>query len=467
MSSHEADVVIVGGGLAGCALAALLSLSNIRVVVIEKRCDPKTREHASKRSINLTLAARGLRLLQELKVDERVADLSVPLVGRQVHLADRSLPVQTYDLLSGDAIHSISRQALHLLLRDCAINNGATCLFDADCIAIDFQKRAVTYSHCGAIDECKYKILVGADGANSFTRSIMARDYGVTFAKLRSIYGYKEANIKHSNGLRLNRSALHVWPSQAGLIVALPNTNGTFTATIIMRHEGEWSFNRFVTPNSVGELFESQFPDFIELIPRIVDEFIGQPTADIFTVQVDRWLVPGAILIGDSAHAMEPFYGQGMNAALESCLALALALRSTSKRGWDELLAEFEGARRPDIEAMATLSRENRDDLNRQHWDSSLALKRSVETQLQKLFPQYFLPLYAMISFTRLPYAEAVRRHHVQSAIVDELLAGGHIFDVSKARQLIYSRLSVIEAAAHGPSLFMLPSSNHVLSRVS
>jgi kynurenine 3-monooxygenase len=434
------NVVVVGGGLAGLAVSGLLAQSGFAVTVVEAQ-DPERPRIDEPKSINLALSTRGLQTLAALGLRLQVMQYIVPMYGRRMHLAGGADEFHPYDLIGTQAIYSIRRSTLWQLLRRAAETQGVRLQFDRRCAGIDFDERVVELvDRKGQKSRLAYGALIGADGAQSAVRRALVARGEVIDQTTALPHGYKELFIPAAHAVGLDANALHIWPRDDLMLIALPNIDGSFTVTIFLPLEGDRSPRALRTPEALLSLFRREFPDAIALIPNLLTAFSANPLGRLTTVKCDRWSSANAVLlIGDAAHAMAPFYGQGMNCALEDCIIL---MRSVEEFGdhWADVFAAFECERRPDADAIGYLSEANYAEMSRKVAEDDFRLKREIKGALQRYFPQHFIPLYAMVSFSTLPYAEALARGAAQDAIVDRLAPGlkriGDL-DLELARRLL------------------------------
>jgi len=427
---------IIGAGLAGALLATLLAQRGRRVEVFEKRGDPRQRGYEGGRSINLALAERGLHALRAAGTADTVLRQAVMMRGRMVHFADGTQQLQRYGKDDSEVIWSVSRGELNIILIDAAEAAGATLHFDRRLGDVDFDARQATFiddrdatAHTQAFDT-----LLGADGAGSALRAaINARcDLGERFEPLG--HSYKELEIPpgEDGGFRIEPNALHIWPRGAYMCIALPNDERTFTVTLFLPNEalpnalGEAEVPSFATVRSGADaraLFERDFADALPLIPQLERDFMRNPAGLLATLHLDRWHLDGrAVLLGDAAHAMVPFHGQGMNCAFEDCVALADHLDRESDL--PAAFAAFEAERRPNALAIQTMALENYLEMRERVDDADYLLQRALELKLSERHPHRFVPRYAMVTFRRLPYATAFERGRIQRELLVEATRG-------------------------------------------
>jgi len=422
------DFVIVGAGLGGSLMAALLGRAGHRVELLERRPDPRSGAVEAGRSINLAISARGLHALAEVELREEILGLATPLRGRMIHPLKGPLVFQPYGT-RGQAINSISRQALNQSLLRAAENTGKVRLrFQRRCTDVDpAAGHVVTVdSRTGGGEERHAGVIVGADGAYSAVRGELQRRERHDFSQAYLTHGYKELYIPPgAEGLpRLDRHALHIWPRGGFMMMAMANLDGSFTVTLYLAFEGPESFHWLRTPEDVSRFFVRAFPDAISLLPGLGHDFFANPTGTLVTIRNRPWHHDGAVvLLGDAAHAIVPFFGQGANAAFEDCLSLAAALaRHTGDCA--RAFPAYEAERRPNADAIADLAIANFHEMRDKVASPLFRLEKRAEALIHRLFPGWFVPLYTMISFTRIPYAEARDRAARQTRAVQGIAAG-------------------------------------------
>jgi kynurenine 3-monooxygenase len=421
------DFTIVGAGLAGTLLACYLGRAGYRVDLYEKRPDPRRQEPVGGRSINLALSLRGIHALREVGLAEPVLQTAIPLRGRMIHARDGGLTFQPYGKDDSESINSISRAGLNLLLINAAASYPTVRLFFRQrCTGIDLDTAAIDL-----IDEQTQRTapvpcqaVIGADGAYSAVRYKMQIMERFNYQQDYLNYGYKELTIPPNAGgdFRMEKHALHIWPRQSFMMIALPNLDGSFTCTLFWPYEGPNSFAAIETDSDLRTFFNEQFPDALPLMPSLAEDYRKNPVGPLLTVRCGPWHVGGRIvLLGDAAHAVVPFLGQGMNAAFEDCTVLAECL---AKHGSDRVTAfqEFQARRKVNTDTLADLCLLNFVEMRDLVGSKVFLARKKVENFLHKLLPRWYLPLYTMIQFTRIPYADARRRARWQDRIVGLLL---------------------------------------------
>ncbi len=420
------SITIIGAGLAGGLLATLLARRGWRVEVFERRGDPRVFGYAGGRSINLALTERGLHALRQAGADEAVMRQAVMMRGRMVHPLDEEPELQRYGRDDSEVIWSISRAELNLALIEAAEAAGATLHFDQRLEEVDFATRRIRVLGDGREQTLPFTTLVGADGAGSTLRAQMARVHGLGERTEWLDHGYKELEIPPGpNGdFRIEANALHIWPRGHYMCIALPNSERTFTVTLFLPHEGPHpSFATVPDGSAAQALFDEQFADAVPLIPMLDVDYERNPTGLLGTLYLDRWhLDDRAVLLGDAAHAMVPFHGQGMNCAFEDCVALAEHLEAAPDTA--SAYAAFAAQRTPDAAAIQRMALENYIEMRDRVDDADYRLQRALELLLQERHPGRFVPHYSMVSFTRIPYSQALARSEVQRGILQRATAG-------------------------------------------
>ncbi|CDF38080.1 unnamed protein product [Chondrus crispus] len=408
------DVIVVGAGLAGSLLALLLSQAGLSTHVYDYRADPRnpTGEPTKRsRSINLAISTRGLTALAEAGLSEKVTAIGVPMHGRCVHPPSASSPLQLQRYgQPGEYLLSVSRHRLNNLLLDaCQEAKGITLVFGTRCVDADLDAPAVTLQprDGGESVRATATLIVGADGSFSKVRAAMARRDRFNFSQSYVSAAYKELTMVNLNPDTAKHAFpaewLHIWPRHRFMLIALPNDATSFTCTLFMDKD---EIDDLDSTAKIHAFFMRNFPDAVKCMPMLAEDFANNPTPSLLTIRCDPYNYMGkAIIIGDAAHAIVPFYGQGCNAAFEDC---RLFVDSVKKHGWGELklaAEEYASARKKNADAIADLAIDHYEDMR-------------LEVLANRLFPQSFLPLYSMISFSNTPYAEAVERADKQEMVV-------------------------------------------------
>ena len=442
-------VNIVGAGLAGSLLALLLARRGLFVTLHERRPDPRQAQPERGRSINLALAARGMRALEGAGVMERVRPLLIPMRGRMVHGLSGQTALQPYGQREHEVIWSVGRADLNrVLIEEASRHAGVSVRFNQLCLGADVREDGLRFRDqaSGALHEASLTPTIATDGAGSAVRGSLADAGLVSVHEEWLDHDYKELSVPPASARdALERNALHIWPRGGFMLIALPNTDGSFTATLFLARTGAASFAALATDEAVAGFFQHQFPDALPLMPNLLAEFASHPQGQLGTVHATPWHVAGRVLLlGDAAHAIVPFHGQGMNAAFEDCVVLdALVARAA---GWPAVFAQFEESRRPNAAAIAHMALENYTEMRDAVLDARFVRRTEIAMGLERRFPDRFIPRYSMVMFhPEISYAEALRRGAVQAQLLDELDPGaGSEPDPARAEQLVRERLPPI-----------------------
>jgi kynurenine 3-monooxygenase len=414
------SVLIVGAGLAGSLLACYLAKLGYKVTVVERRGDPRVAGYQGGRSINLALSARGLWGLEGVGLKDEVLKHAIPMKGRIMHKAELNptLVFQAYGE-AGDAINSISRGGLNLALLEAAgKHKGVTLLFDRRCVDVDVAScTAVFAREDGGEERIAADLVIGADGAFSAVRGALQKTDRFEYNQSYLGHGYKElhipavpAGIGAFGGFALDPNALHIWPRGSAMMIALPNPDKSFTCTLFWPFEGEHGFAGLTSAESVRAFFEKHYPDAVPLMPTLVDDFLENPVGSLVTVKCWPWARHSArgtvAVIGDAAHAIVPFYGQGMNAAFEDVRVLAECLTA---KGGDIRAAvdECQRLRKPNADAIAQMALENFVEMRDKVGSRAFLWRKKFEHLLHDVAPKTFTPRYNLVSFSTVPYTQA------------------------------------------------------------
>ncbi len=419
-------IAIVGGGPAGSLLAILLARRGVIPTVIE-RSPPFAAGQAGGRSINLALAARGIAALRRAGIDTEVTQLMTAMRGRMLHEAGGKQRFMPYGQRATEEIYSVSRATLNALLYDIGANRyGVQYRFGEACVGVDLADGAPLISAAdGSTRRLDADVVFATDGAGSEVRRALADAGEISATEDLLDHGYKELTIPASQdgGFMLEPHALHIWPRGGFMLIALPNPNRTFTATLFLPHTGDPSFAS-IGPNDVPAFFRREFADAVSLLPALTRDYVGHPTGNLGTVRCRPWSFRDRLLlVGDAAHAIVPFHGQGMNAAFEDCVALD-DLIGTHGYDWRAVFAAFEAAREPNVRAIAEMALENYLEMRDEVRDAKFELRAALSFELERRFPGHWVPRYSMVMFhPEIPYAEAQRRGGLESHVLRELTA--------------------------------------------
>ena len=439
----QGTVVLVGAGLGGSLLAILLGRAGYAVRGFDLRPDPRSQPIQAGRSINLALSARGIHALEQAGLAREVLAMAVPMRGRMIHAAGGRTDFQPYGTRADQVNHSVSRGELNLALVNAAEKlPNVRFEFGHKCEAVDPDRGEVLLAESGSGRRLGVEgdVVVGADGAFSVVRRHLMKQDRFDYSQSFLSHGYKELTIPPGPGGRflLEKNALHIWPRGGFMMIALPNRDASFTCTLFLPFAGENSFASLLTGAEVERFFASAFPDALPLLPDLAGQYAANPTGSMVTIRCSPWRHRGrVVLLGDAGHAVVPFHGQGANAAFEDCVVLADCLRRHAPDR-EAAFASFERRRRENTDALASLSIANFEEM-KHHTGSRLFLAgKALEKGLHRLLPSWFVPLYMMISFTLIPYAEARRRARRQARALASAAAAALL--VAVALLLWFSR---------------------------
>lgn len=416
-SMKPGSALIVGAGLAGSLLAVYLARAGWKVEIVERRADPRIRRFAAGRSINLAISARGIKALRRAGLEDAVMKDAIRMGGRMVHPVEGAPGYQPYSADPTRAINSVSRSALNLALLDAAAAEpNVRVSFDERCANVDFAAGAVTFVNdaTGATRTATADLVVGADGAYSAVRGALQKTERFDYSQEFLGHGYKELHIPPvSSGphapFAMEPNALHIWPRGESMMIALPNPDGSFTCTLFWRHDGAGSsFAAIKSGADALAHFRTVYPDAVPLMPTLADDFAKNPVGVMVTVRCGQWTRGRVTLIGDAAHAIVPFYGQGANASFEDCEALADALAASATI--DDALRAYEAARIANSNAIADMALRNFIEMRDLTGRASFKWKKKIEHALNRMMPATFVPLYDLVSFSTVPYSEAKAR---------------------------------------------------------
>jgi kynurenine 3-monooxygenase len=446
MSRDARAITVVGAGLAGALLALLLARRGLTVTLYERRADPRQVAPERGRSINLALAARGMRALERAGVLPQVRPLLIAMRGRMVHERDGAAALQAYGQREDEVIWSVGRAALNRLLIDEATRHEQVRVhFSQACRGIDTAARTLLMRDQAERRDYALPLdsVIATDGAGSAVRASLAAAGHLEVHEEWLDHDYKELTIEAAAARTLTREALHIWPRGGFMLIALPNTDGSFTATLFLPRGGPDGFAALTGGAAVETFFRREFPDVLPLVPDLAAQFSAHPQGQLGTVHAAPWHVRGQVLLlGDAAHAIVPFHGQGMNAAFEDCTVLDALL--AEQRDWEQQFVQFERARRPNTEAIAQMALENYAEMRDAVLDPAFVRRKRLAMALERRFPERFIPRYSMVMFhPEIPYAEALRRGALQAQLLEELDPGPHgAADPERAARLVLERLA-------------------------
>ena len=418
---------MIGAGLTGPLLATYLAQQGYSVEIFERRPDMRKESISAGRSINLALSARGNHALKEVGLYDKIKPNTIPMKGRMIHDLNGNTHLQPYGQKENEVIFSVSRAQLNMDLMTLAEETGkVTIRFNHQLLSADLEQNKLLFQLSDSLEEIKlpFNRVIGCDGSASILRKSIVEKADIQYVKKPLGHGYKELTIPplKSGKFRIEPNALHIWPRGNHMLIALPNNDCSFTCTLFFPMTGTKSFETVKTEKDILDLFQSQFHDAIKLIPNLMEDFQKNSTGDLASVYCKPWhLGDKALLIGDAAHAVVPFFGQGMNASFQDCSTLA-KLMGQNKNDWKTIFNTFSSVQVENGHAIADMAIENylemRDHVN----DTEYKKRRNVELKLERMFPGQFIPRYSMVSFHQIPYAEVYQRGGKQSKIIRDVL---------------------------------------------
>jgi kynurenine 3-monooxygenase len=437
--------VLVGSGLAGGLFAAYLGRRGHTVELYERRADPRAGNFVGGRSINLALSTRGIHALEQLGIADEVLRHAIPMPGRMIHDKSGELHFSPYDRDPRKHINSIGRAALNTTVIESALRSPNVSIhFNHRCTEVDLDSATAHFessqplnppspgsgvagsSTSQPIIAASGDVIIGVDGAFSAVRQSMQRQLPpFQYDESYLPHGYKELTIPPApdGSWRMEKNALHIWPRKSFMMIALPNPDGSFTCTLFWEFKGPRSFESTTTDIDVRRFFDEEFPDAVPLMPTLVEDFRENPTGSLVTIRCSPWFYKDKVaLVGDAAHAVVPFYGQGMNAAFEDCVVLDECLAAFPDNR-EHAFAEYFQRRKENADALADLAVANFIEMRDKTASKAFRAKKKLDHWLEAALPGIYLPLYTMVTFTRMPYAQAARRARLQDGIIYGVLA--------------------------------------------
>lgn len=431
--SEQRSLTIIGAGLAGSLLALYFGKRGFDVQVYERRRDPRLDSSAKTntivgegRSINLALSTRGLFALEEVGLRDRVNNVVIPMKGRMLHSPTGELSFARYGKDDSEVINSVSRSGLNiLLLEELSKYPNVRLQFETRCIGYNFNTSTlslITSSSSNPVEvECTR--VIGTDGSASALRTSMLGWGRFNFSQSYLEHSYKELTIPAGahGDFQMEKNALHIWPRGGYMMIALPNPDGSFTCTLFFPHDGELSFAALDTKVKVRDFFQTQFPDAAALIGNLEESFFTNPTGNLITVKCSPWNISDQVLLlGDAAHAIVPFYGQGMNCAFEDC-TLLISIMQDESLSWEHVFTRFSSARKIDADAIADLALDNFIEMRDTSANPKFLIKKKLEHLLEERYPGQFISKYGMVTFHQIPYSIAMKKGRLQDRILMEV----------------------------------------------
>lgn len=434
--NKQQNILVIGAGLCGSLLALRLGQRGYNVTVMEMRPDLRKVDISAGRSINLAFSDRGNKAMKLVGIEDKVKDLCIPMNGRMLHDREGNTFLSNYSGRSYEYINSISRGELNaLLLTEAEKHENVTIHFNKRCKSVDFEKTTALFQDYNTKHEFieDADCIIATDGAGSALRKsyFLEKKFLFSFSQQWLTHGYKELSIYpgENGSYKAYKNALHIWPRGDFMIIALPNLDGSFTVTLFLSYdEGEYNFNNLTTPERVTEFFKKEFPDALELMPHLAQEFFENPTAPLGTVKCSPWHYKGnTLLMGDSAHAIVPFYGQGMNASFEDVVEFDKVL-DMELNNWEDVFETYEKHRKKDTDAIADLAIDNFHEMKDHVGQKIFQEKRKIEMTLEETFPEDYSSKYSLVTFNEaIGYREAMLRGRAQDKAILNMLSDGII----------------------------------------
>jgi kynurenine 3-monooxygenase len=417
-----AKLVLIGSGLAGGLLAAYLGRRGYEVELYERRSDPREGNIVGGRSINLAISTRGIHALQQIGIADEALRNAIPMRGRMIHDKSGALHFAPYDVDPNKCINSIGRAALNTTVIEAAQRySNVRVHFNHKCSSVDIDSAVAHVETPTNTASVNGDAVIGVDGAFSAVRKSMQNAIiGFQYDESYLAHGYKELTIPPGTegSWQMEKNALHIWPRKSFMMIALPNPDGSFTCTLFWEFKGPRSFATTQTDEDVLRFFDEEFPDAVPLMPSLLQDFRDNPTGSLVTIRCAPWFYRDKVcLVGDAAHAVVPFYGQGMNAAFEDCVVLDGCLEEF-RGNREQAFAEYFRRRKENADALANLAIGNFIEMRDKTASKTFRAKKKLDHTLEAALPGIYLPLYTMVTFTRMPYARAAKRAHIQDAFV-------------------------------------------------
>jgi kynurenine 3-monooxygenase len=443
-------ITLVGGGMSGPVMAMYLAKRGHQVNVFERRPDMRATTTPAGRSINLALSKRGIVALKDIDVFSKISSRLIPMYGRQIHNLDRSTRLLKYGK-SNQFINSVSRAELNKILITEAEKTGRIQFyFNYVCTGVNCDTNAVFFENkkSGETVTIENTPVIAADGSGSEIRKSLSETGNISSQLEPLGHSYKELTIPPDEfgTFQLDANALHIWPRGDFMLIALPNMDNSFTVTLFLPNIGKTSFDSIQSKRDLSELFQANFPDVKKMIPDLEHDFFTNPTGKLATVRCASWNVNQIVLIGDAAHAVVPFFGQGMNASFEDCIILDSMM--DSHKDWSQLFESFSNHRKKDGDAIADMALENyiemRDSVNKE----SFRLQRNLEKELENTFPNQFISRYSMVSFHQIPYSSVQKRGAFQQKLMIDIMNGiesNNPLTVSEIENSVNTHLSILK----------------------
>lgn len=446
----QKQVTIIGAGLVGSLLSIYLSKQGYKVKIFERRPDMRKASISAGRSINLALSDRGIQALEEVGIMDTIRTIAIPMHGRQMHLADGQSNYQAYGK-EGQFINSVSRGELNKTLMDLAEAHQVEIHFNERCDSIDWKNNEIHFTNTATQQShiTQQDLIFGSDGAFSAARLTHQLQHDrFQYQQYYIDFGYKELTIPagKDGAFLMEKNALHIWPRGNYMLIALPNIDGSFTCTLFFPFEGNPSFASLDSKEKVRSFFNETFADASALMPNLEEEFFSNATSSLVTVKCFPWIRADRFaLIGDAAHAIVPFFGQGMNCGFEDCAVLN-QLIVKHQHNWNEILAKYQTLRKPDGDAIATLALNNFVEMRDKVADPTFLLQKKIEAHFSAKHPEKWTPAYSLVTFSpKVRYSEALERGNKQQSIMDEIMQLPDLdskWNTEEVEQMILTKLN-------------------------
>lgn len=442
-------ISIIGAGLSGPLLATFLARRGYEVNLFERRQDMRVTNVERGRSINLALSTRGIAALEAIGIDKEILSEAIPMYGRMIHSLSGELDFQPYSK-QGFAINSVSRTGLNIALMNIAEREPNVKIhFDMTCkkVLLDEKKIMLVNNSTDEHFELDYDVLIGTDGANSALRHALEDKEVYTNVEWLE-HGYKELTIPPSkeNNFLMEKNALHIWPRHEFMMIALPNPDASFTLTLFAPWVGEDGLKSEFSDAEVMKYFEKYFPDAISMMPTLLQDWKANPASGLATVRCEKWHYQQAFLLGDAAHAVVPFYGQGMNCCFEDCLELDKIIADVlpdDNDEWERVIAYYFNTRKPNADAIAELALQNFVEMRSKVVDEKFLTKKNIDNVLNEWFPNSWLPLYTMVTFSTLPYKEALRKSNEQDELLEKVSYNAVLQAIEQGKESVGRLLNI------------------------
>lgn len=428
------NILIIGGGLCGSLLALRLAQRGHKVTVYEGRPDLRTTDISAGRSINLALSNRGFRALNLVGVADKAREICIPMMGRMMHDTKGNTFESSYSGNPKDYINSISRGDLNgILLSEAEKHSRVDIYFNTRCLDVDIDTNTAKFKSYDSGEEFDIQadVIFGTDGAGSALRKSYDKLFPTFQASQEFLtHGYKELEIPSAAGAhQISKDHLHIWPRGQYMLIALPNMDGSFTVTLFLSYqEGAYNFKNLTTEAQICAFFTEQFPDALALIPNILEEFENNPTGRLGTVKCYPWAYKNSLLLGDAAHAIVPFYGQGMNASFEDVVVLDSVMEAMEGSDWTSVFEAFQKERKKDADAIADLAIDNYYEMRDFVAHDDFIEKRKLEMVLEKKFPNDYASKYSLVTFNEhVGYHQAMTRGRAQDAFLLHKIRAGEL----------------------------------------